>query len=383
MKKSADTQLIASLILKEKCQLISSQEQNVLDEWLLADSKNVEIYKYIQENNFYNSYETFNTINTSQALKKYKSKYNFRKKYSLLKWSISSVASLVIIFFGYILFIQYENSVATSTINAGSPKALLVLSDGKRVDLESVTEVAKIVDGANVIKNSEHTLNYQGQDKSTKENVFNELIIPLGGEYKIELSDGTIVWMNSMSKLRFPVVFGSGERVVFLEGEAYFDVAKDSLRPFNVVINSDLKVRVLGTAFNVRAYADEPNVETVLEEGAVVVNSKGSDVILRPNQKASYNNHTKSVSVGDVDTRNYTSWRNGHFVFNEMSIEKILNYISRWYSFEVEYQNESVKHIIFSGSLKKYEDITKFLSAIELAGGAKFEISNNKLIITK
>lgn len=379
----ADTQHIASLILKEKLTLLSFEERNELNEWLSEDPANSKLYKDFQEYDFHVSYDRRSAIDPSKALKTYKMKYRVRKHSSIIKWGLSSAASLLILFLGYYMFNQFGGVTKPEVISAGSSKALLVLSNGEKINLGEPIAKEQIVDGSNVIKNKEHTLNYQTQDKTTKQNLFNELIIPIGGEYKIELSDGTIVWMNSMSKLRFPVVFDSTERNVFLEGEAYFEVAKDSLRPFNVVIRDNLKVTVLGTSFNVRAYNDEESVETVLEEGAVIVDGNGNRAMLHPNQRASYNNRTNSILIDNVETRNYTSWHKGHFVFNEMSVEKILSYISKWYSFEVEYQNDTVKNIIFSGSLKKYEDLTKFLTAIELAGGVKFEISENKLIVAK
>lgn len=377
----ADLQHIASLILKEKCQLITYEESFELEEWRTDNPTNAELYEKFKDYDFLNSYGAYNDISHSQALSKYKAKYGFRRRFPLMKWGISAAASILILFAGYYVFNQPDDSSVHADIIAGSAKALLVLSNGEKVDLGNSVDTEKIMDGNSVIEKNKHTLNYQTQDKVAKTNIFHELIIPIGGEYKIELSDGTIVWMNSMSKLRFPVAFDSTHRDVFLDGEAYFEVAKDSRRPFHVILNNGLKVTVLGTSFNVRAYKDEKRVETVLEEGSVMINTDGNDVILQPNQRASYNNLSKNIIVDEVDTRNYTSWRSGHFVFNKMSIEQILNDISKWYSFEVDYKNEEVKNLIFCGSLKKHEDLNKFLTAIELAGGVKFEISGNKLIV--
>lgn len=376
MKKTADIQHIPTLILKKRFHIISSKEENELKEWILEDNINAQLYESFQKKDFYNSFEKYHKIDTKIALKKYKERYSFKNRLSIKRWSLSVAASILILFLGY-----YDSTLSDDpvNINAGSAKALLILSSGEKIDLAKSPDFEKVVNGNQIIKNSEHTLNYQGEEKEINVNRFNELIIPLGGEYKIELSDGTTVWMNSLSKLRFPVAFDHTERKVYLEGEAYFEVAKDEQRPFNVVINEKVTITVLGTSFNVRAYKEEESVETVLEEGSVLIDGNGNRTLLYPNQRASYNHLTSNITVDVVNTRNFTSWKNGHFVFNEMSIEKIMNDLSRWYSFDVEYEDQTTKEIIFSGSLRKYDNLDKFLSAIELAGGVTFEITGNKI----
>ena len=205
--------------------------------------------------------------------------------------------------------------------------------------------------------------------------------MPKGGEFTLTLSDGTKVWLNSQSKLKYPVVFSTGSREVYLEGEAYFEVTKKPHHPFRVNAKDGVNIEVLGTSFNVRSYTDEDRVETVLEEGSVRMNRGKDSVILRPGYKAVYQPN-ENIQVTSVNTELYTAWRHGQYIFTNESVENILKQLSRWYNIEVFYCNEAAKSVIFSGDVRKYDNITTLLEAMEIAGGVHFKINGNTLIVS-
>ena len=234
-----------------------------------------------------------------------------------------------------------------------------------------------------IIRNNGTELQYATTENATNKhaNNYNELIVPKGGEYTLTLSDGTKVWLNSQSKLKYPVAFNDTNREVYLEGEAYFEVTKDPHHPFHVNAKDRVTIEVLGTSFNVRSYPDETKVETVLEEGSVRMSKGKEKVTLSPGYKAVYQPE-KGIETTSVNTELYTAWRHGQYIFVDESVENILKQLSRWYNIEVFYSNEKAKSVIFSGDVRKYNDITTLLEAMEIAGGIHFKINGNTLIVS-
>ena len=209
---------------------------------------------------------------------------------------------------------------------------------------------------------------------------FNTLVIPVGGLYELELSDGTRVWLNSVSQLRYPVQFTGKERKVYLSGEAYFDVKTDSLRPF-VVESGGMNVRVYGTEFNVTAYRDE-KLRTTLVQGKVGIKVDGEkELLLRPGQMAEYDVQTKHLEVQEVNTYLYTAWKEGTFAFKDETIEEIMGRLSRWYDLNVFYANEEVKKQLYDGIIPQVKDFEDILRMIEGTATIHFEIKGNTVIV--
>ena len=259
---------------------------------------------------------------------------------------------------------------------------MLVLNNGNIIDLSKrKTEV--ITNQKLSIKTDGTQLSYSVTEDSKDEptDEYNELIIPKGGEFTLTLSDGTKVWLNSQSKIKYPVIFNNITREVYLEGEAYFEVAKDAHRPFHVNTKNNVCVEVLGTSFNVRSYSDENSVETVLEEGIVRMSQGKDAVVLKPGHKATYRPN-EPIQTTTVNTELYTAWRHGQYIFMDESVENILKQLSRWYDIEVFYSNEAAKSVTFSGDVTKYDDIDTLLKAMEIAGGVHFKISGRTLIVS-
>jgi len=211
------------------------------------------------------------------------------------------------------------------------------------------------------------------------------LDVPRGGEFKIELEDGTEVWLNSDSKLYYPSEFSENNRSVRCEGEVYFTVATDSLRPFYVETGGQ-RVRVYGTRFNVRNYPEEDEVYTTLEEGLVSLSRAGSsdsELYLSPGHQAVFNTADSCAHVRTVNTDVVTSWRKGRFVFENQSLLRIMQDLSRWYDFDYEFADRTLEKEEFMGSIPRYSDFNTAISVLEKCGGIRFAVSDGKVIISR
>ncbi|PTS96979.1 hypothetical protein DBR11_18270 [Pedobacter sp. HMWF019] len=262
-------------------------------------------------------------------------------------------------------------------------RATLVLANGSTVELsaksnQKLGEVA----GTSIVNHQKNLLTYQ-QNRSLKggDQLFNKLIIPRGAEYKLALADGSLITINSASILRFPVNFNAAtSRNVFLEkGEAYFQVAKNPHKPFIVHANG-MDIKVLGTTFNVNTY--KKDLRTTLVEGRVEAsNSNGQKVVLNPSQEAILNKQNGTLVKADVDVTPVVAWANGKIVFEESTLDEVMEELGLWYDYDVEFVSAQIKEIHFSGELEKYKDIKQILSIIEQTGGVKFSIKGRRIYV--
>jgi len=205
-----------------------------------------------------------------------------------------------------------------------------------------------------------------------------------GREFKIILEDSTEVWLNSESTLSYPEVFSSDERRVHVTGEAYFAVKPDAKRPFYVETDEQV-VRVYGTAFNIRAYGDDPYVYTTLEHGSISISrskSPSGEVLLSPGHQALLNREDSKLNMRIVDTQVITGWRNGRFVFEDRPLSVIMRDLARWYDFEYEFEEPGLADIIFMGSVSRYSNFHTIISILEDGGEVKFSVQDNKVIIS-
>ena len=210
---------------------------------------------------------------------------------------------------------------------------------------------------------------------------YNTLTIPRGGEYRLKLEDGTNVWLNAETELRFPVAFGDSERRIFLKGEAYFDVAKEAERPFVVCVNG-VDVTALGTEFNIAAVQGGDEVLTTLVNGSVwVVNEEGADCILTPAEQAVCKKGVVGIEVQKVNTNLYTSWKDGYYAFDKQPLGEIMRTLERWYDIHVVFADSVAEKLRFSGRVKRYEDIDNLLTMIKLTNDVDFEIEERAIIV--
>ncbi len=257
----------------------------------------------------------------------------------------------------------------------GSHKAVLTLADGSVVELDSTGAVIP-AQGNAIAQASGGQLHYQG-GSSGPESLYNTLRTPRGGQYKIKLADGTQVWLNAGSSLRFPIQFHKGERTVELKGEAYFEVAKDAARPFRVKAGK-MDVAVLGTHFNVMAYENEETIQATLLEGAVNVMAGNEQQRLAPGQQASMP-ASGHIAVKEVDVEEAVAWKNGLFIFQDAGITTIMRQIERWYDVEVEYEG-APKDIQLNGEVYRSYNLSQVLAVLK-AAGLQFKIEGKKVVI--
>ena len=371
---------IARLITAELSETITPEEKERLNVWLAEDERHYMRYCRIRERLKRGEGENVfrNPERVREDMEKLKKKLSGNKRRFLLSgnyfWRYGAVAVFTIgIAIGLIERPWEDRSSEMSpmaqqpAVLPGSYKAVLTLASGEQVNLEEWCRDSLWKDGTLIRKRKgELTYEQKAGDMQQEEMLFNTITIPRSGEYKLVLSDGTKVWLNSASKLKYPVAFTGGQRKVFLEGEAYFKVAKNEKQPF-VVKTENMDVRVLGTEFNLKAYADEKWVQATLVRGEVAVFTgmdKSVRNTLKPEQQAEWDIEKGKLDVKTVELDLYIAWKNGQFVFRGQRLTEIMTVLERWYDFEVCYQADWIKEVEFAGKLNRSASIEPILDVI-------------------
>lgn len=318
-----------------------------------------------------------------------KSIYDRKSRRMTLRWSIAaSIILLVGLFVGRTINgvrdIHEEQELAKSVMQPGTSKAILMMADGKEVVLEQGQNLNILLNERVRVATSNRGIVYEEHGKGVVTEEYNKLTTPIGGEYSLVLSDGTKVFLNADSELKYPVEFSDGKRIVDLKGEAYFEVHKDSLRPFIVRMNG-AEVTVLGTSFNVNTYGDDGQIYTTLVNGSVRVSSvkNGQAEVLKPGMQSVMDVQSGQLTVREVDVEPYVAWREGRFVFRAMTLDLIMRQLQRWYDFEVFYQNPELKDYEFRGVIKRDMDLDKVLSVIKVTTNVDFEVKGKVITIIK
>jgi transmembrane sensor len=284
-----------------------------------------------------------------------------------------------------------ENATKYFASNSDHKKAyntehvVLTLSNGKKIILDQtvngqITEdnntVISKVNGGQVVYNlSDLNIGNSGDGKL----VYNTISTPVGKNYQLILADGTRVWLNAMSSLKFPVTFTDKERNVELIGEGYFEVARDKAKPF-MVAAKNMKIQVLGTHFNVSAYPEDNLVEASLVEGAIKADNGNSSILLKPGQQAILRNGSSQINMQSFNSEEVTDWKNGYFIFRNEPIDEIMKKISRWYNIDVKYQGVMSEEA-FGGKYLKSNSLSELLSSLELTGTVKFKIDGRRVTV--
>lgn len=310
-------------------------------------------------------------------------------------WQRIAVAASVLFVFsaGLFYYLEHKNPLKNETIAyaqdvlPGSNKAVLTLANGKRISLTDVSdgELAKQT-GISIAKTADGQLVYKVLDQGHSTpgiSTYNTVETPRGGQHQIILQDGSKVWLNASSSIKFPVSFDhADQRVVVLSGQAYFEVAKNKAKAFIVKTNRQ-SVEVLGTHFDVNAYADEPTVKTTLLEGAVSVsaitgNQKNtSRRILKPNQQSVLSG--EELSVVPVETSDVVAWKDGTFMFNNEELESIMKKVSRWYNVEIKYSTEDIRKNTYWGTISRSVKVSELLRMLEMTGDVHFRIEGKQI----
>jgi transmembrane sensor len=381
---------IEKIIVKYIHQEANYSELKKLDLWL-KDDANSAIFDHFVETEYlvainlgdYNLQKAKRIIRKKYELQRRKRKIAFLRR-------ISIAASIVLILSFSISLLTdnnsaLKNSTAKRPVEIKSNKAILTLNNGEKISLDSNKKYS-----ANNVKGNGKELLYLPKnetEKTDKQLIYNYLTIPRGGGFFVQLSDGTKIFLNSDSKLKYPVTFNEGEarKVELIYGEAYFEVSPSSKHSGDSfkVFTKNQEVQVLGTHFNVKAYKEERLILTTLIEGKVKVNNGLNAILLAPNQKAIVSNETKFIEVLNVDVSHEVAWVKGLLSFNEAPLEEIMQTLSRRYNVEVIFESEAIKKYKYTGILETktaLKEILKFFESIS-DGDLKFTLKDNIVMI--
>ena len=262
----------------------------------------------------------------------------------------------------------------------GTSKAQLVLGDGSIITLDSIRNMQlREKDGTHIDKRS-GKLVYNDPATTTGIVLFNTLSTPRGGEYQLVLPDGSNVWLNAASSIKFPTRFQGKDRTVFLHGEAYFEVAKNKEMPFRVKLNNDMTVQVLGTHFNIMGYDDEAEVKTTLAEGIVKVSNQLNVVLLSPSKQAVLKKTDQSLAVSNADVAKALAWKNGMIEFDGDDLPYIMRQLSRWYDVDISFAGAPPKGT-YKGAIRRQAPLSKVLEILKVAG-VQYKMEGKKLMVT-
>ncbi len=376
-RKTAHTYII-KLITGE----ISHQENLLLQDWCMKSLENQKFFdKIISNRNIGRDFSTYKNIDDKAAYQDFLVQTGQAGKTIKLKSWLQYAAVIILLISiaipAYKFYFKKEANIVP-----GKTQAILLSGNGTKINLDS-TSTNNIFHNNNVIASvSNGALTYNKGSQSQQGVVYNTLIIPRGGEYKLTLSDGTRVHLNSESRLTYPVEFTGDSREVELMGEGYFEIAKDAQHPFYVITNR-IKVKQYGTAFNVYS-RDDIEVKVVLVHGSVSVLTSGdqTEYKLKPSQLAKYNSLSNQVDVSTIDIEPYVAWHDGKFVFNNKPLLEIMQTLSLWYNIDFSFQNPNTQEYKFTGNLSRTAPIGSILKSIEFTTDAHFSIHNNRVTIS-
>lgn len=370
---------------------ITEEERQELEDWCEEAPRNRKLFEQIcQEDLFSKERYVYEKIHDTKAFSVFEKRVRKVSSRSIGNWwKYAAVLLFPILVVGSWKLMHETEQVSivassVAPIQPGCSQAVLVLDDGRKVFLKEEEEGVISEDKEITVTGEKDRLVYTSSEgKNVDEIRFNELEVPRGGEYKVRLADGTLVYLNSATRMKYPVKFDEKERKVYLSGEAYFEVAKDPERPFFVEMEG-VEVRVYGTSFNVNTH-QKGNIQTVLVKGSIGVKvlSSGMESMIRPGQMAEFKQGNTKVDVKDVNVAVYTDWKDGIFRFENQRLEDILTVLSNWYDVDVFYQTVSVKELHFSGYMERYKDVSVILEAITLSTGVTFSIQGKTIIVSK
>ncbi len=363
-----------------------SEELEILSAWLEASPEHANLLHYFSQHQFMESHRISEILCDKERayLQFIRRKQQYLLRRRRLRIGLTGAAAALLLF-GSFLFLWDRNSepvAPVASIPPGESRAVLTLVDGRKVILGRNRPDSLLKENGIETDSMATYLAYSSDDVPEKEITYHQLDIPRKGEYQVILSDSTRVWLNSESRLRYPVVFRGKERRVWLEGEAYFEVKENKSSPF-IVTMKNTSVKVLGTSFNIRAYVDEGAFMTTLVEGKVQLSHEGVELLLSPSEQGVVDLNTNLLRKQFVDVGLYTSWKEGRFVFENQTLEEIMNTLQRWYDVKVFFESEKVKKATFIGNLERYSDFNKITEMLEMTGVAHFSIGGNNIYISE
>ena len=372
---------ILALLKKYQEGTLSNEDKDKVDAWYLykASNSNLQLNEYELED----SYEYL------------KAKLPLKQETKVIRiWPRVAVAASITVMLGTGIFYFTKTkeqipqvAEKPQEIAPGGNRGILTLSNGKQIvlaDISAKDTIAKegeedevtIKMGANGVIT--YIINPNTVASKADANLFNTLSTPTGGQYNIVLADGTKVYLNAVSSIKYPTQFNGDQRIVELDGEAYFEVAKNKNKPF-IVKSGDQDIEVLGTHFNVHAYDNESVVKTTLLEGSVAVNYKNQKAILKPGQQSNVSDKFNKITIKQVDTEAAIAWKNGRFKFDNADLKTVMRQLERWYGIKVEYRGD-VSDVRFNGGTFMNKNLSEVLKVLELSN-IKFKVEGKTIIV--
>lgn len=375
---------IARIIYKAKLGGLSDEEREVLEKWLETGEGHRRLFEEVcREDYLEERRKVHHEFDVDRGYRRFRAAVRIlERRRRIVRWG--AVAAVVCVVAGLSLIFMYRERTAevampvVETIMPGKSVATLTLADGRQIVLGD-TVYTKLQESATEIRIEGDRLDY-AESKAPAEVVYNTVSTPRGGEFQIALGDGTRVWLNAQSELRYPVAFAGGTREVMLTGEAYFEVARDTAHPF-VVRTGALDVKVLGTSFNVRAYPEEQS-QTTLVAGSVAVATGSEERVLVPGEQLQ-RDVDGGISVRKVDTEAYVAWRHQRFVFDDDVLEDVLAKLARWYDVDFFVQHSSLEALRFTGNLPKYADLGEVLRKLEQTTYITFTQNGRTVVVSE
>lgn len=369
---------------------ITPEEEAVLQEWAESDPQHRALLDLLDESadhlpllgHLYNYDESrvWRNIRKEARRRRFRKMARESRKYAAV--------AAVLLFAGYGIW-QWSDDrnreeacrAYIEQVTPGVRGAVLTLSSGEQVDLEQGGERTLVEqDGTRIEVAGEEVAYHDAEPEEEEIPAWNTVSVPRGKEFSLQLSDGTKVWLNSASSLRFPVRFGEGPREVVVTGEAFFDVAKDADRQF--IVHADtVAVAVYGTAFNIAAYEDETDVETTLLRGSVEVTSGRRKVMLEPGQQARVGRSGAIFDVRQVPAEEYAAWTRGVFAFQEEPLSSICRKLSRWYDIEILPSGFDADQVRYTGEIRRYETFAEMVRLLERTNQIRIDVQDGRILL--
>lgn len=301
---------------------------------------------------------------------------------------MSAASLLLLIGVGGLIYYQLNqtnelpiNYESIAKVNSSDNEVKLIFADKSEEVLHSNNLDIKYDSKGEIIVNSDKRLTQKMEESKGEDEQLNQLVVPRGKRTSLTLSDGTKLWLNSGSRAIFPVLFGKVKREIFIEGEAYLEVAHDAAKPFFVVTNN-FQVKVLGTKFNVTAYPDDPSSSVVLVEGSVQANVDSKKITMKPNQMMSYERETGTAKLNEADVLPYISWKDGWLYCEKETLETIAAKLSRYYNVKIEFKDTETKKMTLTGKLDLKTECSGIFNAISSTAPISFDIQNDVIVIS-
>lgn len=376
-----DNNYIRRLIQLDLVGGLSPEEKGKLEDWINESEEHRLLFCKIKKQLSINEIRNYLQTDVEDAWKKVREKTFGAppvRPRRVLKW-LKYAAVVIPVSLSLSLWYAWKEEMKNKQATVARLNPVLTLDNGEKYQLDPEEQTEIYVNEEVKAYQAGGGLIYDTTARQ-EENKYNRIEVPRGSEYWIVLPDGTRVWLNAATELKYPVAFHAKERRVYLKGEAYFEVAPDKNRPFYVE-TEEVKVRVLGTVFDVNTHYTR-GVRTVLVEGAVALEwGDQKEIRMKPGELADFDRTTTEVTLKEVDVTSYISWKEGYFVFEDEPLEEIMHTLSLWYDKEFLFVGKRSRALHFSGHIKRYERIETILSAITDVTGVEFRMNGQIILI--